>query len=126
MSIELELPGMRLTTGLNAREHWRARAGRVAKERRTVKLAWIAAGIRRAHFTFPVAVVITRRGPRKVDDDNVAGGCKAVRDEIAAALGVDDGDRSKVSWVYQQEKGPFGVLVQIYSTAVVTQGVTQL
>lgn len=35
------------------------------------------------------------------------------RDGIADALGVDDGDESKVTWSYAQERGDYGVRVKI-------------
>lgn len=52
----------------------------------------------------PVEVVLTRIAPRELDDDNLARSFKAVRDQVAVHLGVDD--RSKlVTWRYAQEKG---------------------
>lgn len=44
-----------------------------------------------------------RVAPGRLDDDNLARACKAVRDEVAAWLGVDDGD-PRISWVTAQEK----------------------
>jgi hypothetical protein len=60
-----------------------------------------------------VVVRLTRIGPRKLDSDNVAGACKATRDGVADWLGVDDGDESRVRWVYAQERGAYGVRVEV-------------
>lgn len=51
-----------------------------------------------------VTVRIVRIGPRKLDSDNCAGACKHVRDGIADAIGIDDGD-PRYTWIYDQEKG---------------------
>ena len=59
-------------------------------------------------------VTITRIGPRKLDDDNLSGACKYVRDEIARMVGVDDGS-DRYTWVYKQRTGAYGVDVEIES-----------
>lgn len=41
-----------------------------------------------------------------LDDDGLRGALKAVRDEVAAWLGVDDGPRAPVRFAYAQQKGP--------------------
>lgn len=56
----------------------------------------------------PCEVRIVRLAPAQLDDDNLARACKAVRDEVAAWLGVDDRD-PRVTWVCAQEKAPRGV-----------------
>ena len=49
-----------------------------------------------------------------LDDDNLTGACKPVRDGVAASLGIDDGD-GRIAFEYgqQQTKGPEGVTVRI-------------
>ena len=42
---------------------------------------------------------------KRLDDDNLAGGFKALRDAIAESLGIDDGDE-RVEWIYRQQIGP--------------------
>lgn len=42
---------------------------------------------------------------REMDSDNLAGSMKAVRDGIADALGIDDGDTNRVRWSYSQKRG---------------------
>lgn len=46
---------------------------------------------------------LTRGAPRAMDSDNLVGACKAVRDAVAAWLGVDDGPRGPVTWTYRAE-----------------------
>lgn len=95
--------------GLNAREHWRARSRRVKAEREATHLALI--GERRP--TLPCAVLITRIAPSNgLDDDNLAGACKGIRDQIAEWLGVDDKRSDLAQWKYAQERGPWGVRIE--------------
>ena len=59
-----------------------------------------------------ISIIGLRR--RALDDDNFNGGCKALRDCIAASLGIDDGDK-RLLWQYSQlqTRGREGVLVRI-------------
>lgn len=59
-----------------------------------------------------VSLVCCRR--RLLDDDNLSGGCKALRDAIAASLGIDDGDK-RIRFEYHQviTTGRPGVIVKI-------------
>ena len=78
---------IRTVPGLNAREHYTVRAKRVRKEREAV--AWTLKAACRPPT--PCSVRLTRLAPSGgVDDDNLVGALKAVRDEIAAWLGIDD------------------------------------
>lgn len=55
----------------------------------------------------PMRVTIRRIGVRDLDGDNLEGGAKALRDGIAAGLGVDDKDArhgGRVEWLYEQER----------------------
>lgn len=90
-----ELP-LRIESVANKREHWSARARRTKAHR----LAALAVPT----HPLPCIVTLTRVGPRKLDDDNLASGFKALRDGIADRLGVDDGD-SRVTWRYAQVRG---------------------
>lgn len=40
-----------------------------------------------------------------LDGDNLVGGCKPLRDEIARLLDRDDAERCGIDWQYRQEKG---------------------
>ncbi len=50
----------------------------------------------------PVRVALVRVGGKRLDPDNLAGSFKAVQDEVARFLSVDDGDRRRVRWCYRQ------------------------
>jgi hypothetical protein len=52
----------------------------------------------------PCSITLTRIAPRRLDSDNLARSLKAVRDGIADAIGVDDGD-PRLEWRYAQEQG---------------------
>jgi hypothetical protein len=95
---------MRLVNGLNAREHWGARKRRAASQRGPVALSM------RPHLlTLPApwAIQITRIGPRRMDSDGLAAACKHVRDGVADALGIDDGDE-RATWLYAQRTAKQG------------------
>jgi hypothetical protein len=49
-------------------------------------------------------VTLIRVAPRKLDDDNLQSGFKALRDGIADRLGVKDND-PRVKWKYDQVRG---------------------
>jgi len=109
---------IRTNTGLNAREHWRARSARVRAERDLTLWALAKQGV----YAFrPCRVTLTRISPatRPCDDDNLPGGLKAVRDAIAQRAGHDDGDR-RWTWVYAQERGPWGVRIEIQPQEMAT------
>lgn len=99
-AIRVTVP-IRTVSGLNVREHWRARAARVRKERETT--AWILAGKKPPEL--PCTVSLTRVGPSNGLDegDNLNSAFKGVRDQIAKWIGIDD--RSKlVTWHYAQRR----------------------
>lgn len=109
--IEVLIP-IKTVGGLNAREHWRQRSARVKKERTT-------AAITTPRFPLPCVVTMTRLSSGTLDDDNLQGACKAIRDGIADKLGIDDRD-PRVEWRYGQEKckrGDFGVRVTLEEAA---------
>ena len=100
---------IRKSSGLNAREHWHARASRVRRERGHT--GWMLKGAETPPV--PCSVRLTRFAPSNgLDDDNLAGSLKAVRDQIAEWLGVDDKRRDLVRYVYAQERGVWGVGIE--------------
>jgi hypothetical protein len=100
---------LRTVSGMNAREHWQARARRVKGERQLV--AWHLATVKKP--AVPLVVTLTRIAPSNgLDDDNLAGALKACRDEIAEWIGVNDRDRKTVRYEYEQERGPWGVRIE--------------
>lgn len=97
----IEVP-IKTAPGLNAREHWQQRARRTRREREAT--AWVLRSAARPQI--PCTVLLTRMGPSPgMDDDNLAGALKAVRDEVAGWLGVND--RSvQVRYRYAQQRAP--------------------
>ena len=99
---------------LNLREHWASRARRVRAERKATR--WAAICLPRGTLDWlitPLAVTLTRISPRRLDSgDNLNASMKAVRDEVATWLDIDDADPS-VRWDYGQEKGKPAVRVRI-------------
>ena len=67
-----------------------------------------AVGVAQGLFpaTARLKITITRgyRGT-PLDGDNLVGGCKPLRDEIARLLDRDDAERCGIDWQYRQEKG---------------------
>ena len=101
---------LRTVSGMNAREHWQARARRVKGERLLV--AWHLASVKKPPV--PLVVTLTRIAPSNgLDpDDNLPSALKGARDEIAEWLGVNDRDRKTVRYEYEQERGPWGVRIE--------------
>ncbi len=63
----------------------------------------------------PLLVRITRVGPRPLDDDNLSGGCKELRDAAAALLGrKNDSQEAGLFWEYCQEQGPPETIIEFY------------
>ena len=103
--VTLTLPGLGLTSRSNAREHWTTRRRRDRAEEVAVRLAWAGAGLGGWHPPLPLTVVMVRLGGKPMDDDNLGGAFKALRDALAELLGVDDGD-PRVRWRPRQSPGP--------------------
>ena len=115
--IRCPLP-LHLVSEANAHEHWRVRQRRAKAQRAAVSLS-MSAEIRartsggllygakllqHPRELLPCVVTITRIAPRSLDDDNLVGSAKHVRDGVADALGIDD--RSPlVQWRYAQRRG---------------------
>lgn len=102
-AVIFEIP-IRTISALNSREHWRQRAKRVKAEREATHYA-----IRQAANgmpLLPLKVSMTRIGPSSgLDDDNLSSSLKAVRDQIAQWLGVNDRKSDLVQYVCGQERG---------------------
>jgi len=99
---------MRLVNGANSREHWAVRRKRASAQRDMA-----AQAIPRMLLPkLPVTVKITRYGPRLMDDDGNVIACKHLRDGIADRYNVDDGS-PLLKFQYAQEKGDYGVKVEI-------------
>lgn len=96
---------MALPSLANARMHHMQRASLMRRQRIQ---AWselrAAAGGGVKVLKAPITVTLTRVAPRRLDDDNLTGAFKAVRDGVADWLGVDDGDPC-LRWVTTQRAG---------------------
>lgn len=102
--IDLLLP-IKITSPANGSHgHWAADAKRRKDQRTIVK--WGLQPLERP--ALPVVVTLVRIGVRDLDTDNLAGGFKSVRDEVAQWLGCGDSTRDPVTWVYQQQRGERG------------------
>ncbi len=101
---------IRTVSEANQREKWRDRYKRTSHQRGIVMLIL---GYRR-NLPLPLRVVLTRLSPRSLDTDNLAISNKAIRDQVAEWLGVNDRD-PRVLWEYQQEKNKdYSVRLQIF------------
>lgn len=80
---------------------------KAAIARKTATKAAARAELPTAPFDWPrpITVRLTRCGGKRLDRDNLGRALKEVQDEVARWLGVDDGDRTAVRWVYKQRPG---------------------
>ena len=54
----------------------------------------------------PVTVHLVRISPRSLDDDNLRGAFKAVRDCLATWMGLEDDKGPEARWLYDQARDP--------------------
>lgn len=110
--MKIEADGMRLGRGGNDREHPLARHRRVKLEKEA--MAWRLSCFKAADRpATPCTFTLTRVAPSDgLDDDNLTGSLKAVRDAVAAWIGVDDKLRNVVRYRYEQARGPWAVIVE--------------
>lgn len=117
VSVEVVIGGLRLDVTPNSRDHFHARARKVARQRAVVDA--VLAGVtppRGARYV----VRITRRSPGTLDGDNATASAKGARDSCASWLGCDDRDPC-IEWVVTQERAPWGVRIVVKS---LSDGVT--
>lgn len=101
MKMELYLE-METKSELNMREHWAQRNRRFKAQKEQV--CWEFLRSKHGPPDLPVTVLFVRCAPRSLDKgDNLNSAFKAIRDQVAKQLGVDDAD-PRVSWDYDQEK----------------------
>ena len=108
------IPGLRLVSEANAREHWRARAARTKTQKLTVGL--VLHSLVAAPPSPPVDIVIVRTSPGTLDDDNLQGSGKHVRDAVAKWIGIDDGRRAGFRCRVEQTsagRGVYSVTIRI-------------
>lgn len=104
MIVTFNLP-IKVISEANCRDHWAKKMKRVKTQRSTA--FWMC-----PKFSVPCIVTLTRIGKRTLDSDNLAGAFKGVRDGIADRIGIDDGS-PLIEWRYAQEKGEYGVRVEL-------------
>lgn len=106
---EYLIPGKTRNPVNGSHQHWAVKA----RNRKTLRRhAWVLTPRR---MRAPCIVHLTRLSPGILDDDNLRPALKSIRDGIADALGIDDGDPS-VRWEYAQarcKRGDEGVRVRI-------------
>lgn len=98
----------------NARERWQIAHGRSKKQRATVKLSLGIGAMADRKPRAPCVIRLVRIAPRALDSDNLQRAFKAVRDEVAAWLGVDDRD-PRVFWAYGEQragKKQYGIRIE--------------
>jgi hypothetical protein len=97
------MAGIRTVSAANAREHWAVKAKRNKTERTAIRAYFSTCPPSLRNTDAPLVVSLSRFGKRLLDDDNLAGSFKAIRDEVAACLERDDGPKAGIRWVYSQE-----------------------
>lgn len=98
MNFRFDVPVKTASTS-NLREHWAAKNKRTDAQKRATRSRcppWTGGPL--------LLVTLTRVSPRALDDDNLRGALKSVRDAVATWLRVDDAS-PLVRWEYAQEKG---------------------
>jgi hypothetical protein len=107
--IEVTL-SLRLINEANDHSHWRGRQKRAKMQHSTVTMVLLGrCTFQCIGYSTHIAqgnacvVTLTRIAPRRLDSDGVVASCKFVRDGVAEALGIDDGD-ARIEWRYEQRK----------------------
>lgn len=92
----------------NARGHWMIKHRR-AREQRVTVFRWILATTPVGFWQLPMHITLVRIAPRLLDDDNLCGALKAVRDGIADVFageyGAGEDRHPDLTWAYQQRRG---------------------
>jgi hypothetical protein len=108
---------VRIVSEANVRGHWSTKAKRVKLHRNTAyAMARSVINPSAIDVSAKLRVLMTRYALQRMDNDNLAGGFKAVRDGIADAFGIDDGS-DRWNWQYGQEsakRGVYAARVQIW------------
>jgi hypothetical protein len=113
VSTVVELWGLRLQSLSNQRLHWADMSAQKKKQRIAVRWALVGKVVPLLNGE-TAEVQLHRIGKRQLDDDNLGTAFKAVRDEVAAALGRDDGPKAPIKWSYSQEQGKeYGIRITI-------------
>ena len=101
--VEVTIP-IKIVSEANTTGAWRTKARRVKEQKRVVTLVMSQFDVRLVKL--PAVVRFTRLSFGELDTDNLASSCKAARDSVAAWLGIDDGDVTRVMYQYAQGMAP--------------------
>lgn len=114
MKIVLNIP-IAIVSELNLSDHWSKKRQRNLSKRIFIRAYWKK---HQPKVNLPCTVHLIRISPRQLDDDNLVGAFKSVRDTIAdliipgLAKGRADGDL-RIHWMYGQEKGKSGFRIEV-------------
>ena len=113
IKVTITLP-ITVKSELNQRGHWSKRAKRFRSQKDVLQTTLINFGMYHCCQVGKVSVTFTKLGGRAMDDDNLRGSFKGLRDEVASwMLDVNDAD-PRITWKYEQEpKGRQGVRIEI-------------
>lgn len=114
---------MQTGRGLNSRGHWRIAHRRNLAEQEVV--SWELHKVPKPRI--PCSCVLTRVAPSNgLDDDNLIGALKSVRDAVSKWLQVDDRHRDVVRYGYGQRRGPWAVEIAFGEPAIGAQHLLEL
>ena len=106
----------------NAREHHHAKASRLKTERGCTAI-FCRQALTPLRGLRVVSVTFTRLSSGLLDEgDNLPNAIKAVRDEVAKLLGVNDGPKGGVQWLYAQRQIARTALPAVVVDVVVDDG----
>ncbi len=116
-SVTLKVP-VKVYSTANAREHWAVKHRRGKEQKTAVQEVWgnspLAIQATRSSTCLPLVVTLTNLGKPMDGHDNLPNSFKAIVDQVAALLGIDDGDE-RIEWRYEQKAGKGGVEITIES-----------
>lgn len=115
--LTIEAP-IKVISEANSRNHWAQRKRRFDGQRIEIAYYW-KQSLKGRRVSLPCTVRLTRIGPKALDSDNLAGAFKAVRDQIAQEIGIDDG-AAQIKFEYAQEAigtRRYGVRVEVIEDA---------
>jgi hypothetical protein len=84
----------------NRREHWTVKNKRKIAQQTEFRALWRT---QKRKVTLPAIVTFTRYSCKVLDDDNLRGAFKGIRDALAREIKIDDGS-DQVKWRYEQVK----------------------
>lgn len=116
--ITIEAP-IKVISEANTHTGWKARHYRGVGQKTEMNYYWKQT-LKGRRVSLPCVVRLTRIGPKALDTDNLAGAFKAVRDQIAKEIGIDDGAVKQIRFEYEQEaigSRKYGIRVEVIEQA---------